>query len=121
MKSNALLIGIVTIVIAGGAYWYFFTGTGNQPPLSETGTSTNVAQTQFQALVGELQPISFDSSIFSDARFNALVDLATPVSPESTGRLDPFAAVSNSTVSVASSSSSTIASSSPKTNKTKLK
>jgi hypothetical protein len=37
MKSNTILIGIATIIIAAGAYWYFFTGTGNQPPLSESG------------------------------------------------------------------------------------
>jgi hypothetical protein len=98
MKSNALLIIIVTIIIAAGAYWYFFTGTGNQSPLSATDTSTNQTQTQFQMLVSELQPISFNTSIFSDPHFNALVDLTTPISPESTGRLDPFAAVSSSNV-----------------------
>lgn len=106
MKSNAILIGIVTVIIAAGVYWYFFTGTGNQPPLSATDTSTNQAQTQFQTLVSELQPISFDTSIFSDAHFNALADLTTPISPEGTGRLDPFAAVSNSNSISASSSSS---------------
>jgi hypothetical protein len=120
MKSNAILIGIVIILVAAGAYWYFFTGTGNQPPLSDISTSTSEAQTQFQALVGELQPISFDASIFSDARFNALVDLTTQISPESTGRLDPFAAVSNNSF-VASSSTGTTASSSSNINKTKSK
>lgn len=109
MKPNYVLILIVTIVVAAGAYWYFFTGNGNDPSLSATSTSTNQAQTQFETLVGELQPISFDSSIFSDARFNALVDLATPVSPESTGRLDPFAAVSGSNTVSNSVSSSTVA------------
>jgi hypothetical protein len=106
MKPNYILIVIVTLIVAAGAYWYFFTGNGNDPSLSGTSTSTNQAQTQFQMLVGELQPISFDPSIFSDPRFTALIDLTTPVSQESTGRLDPFAAVSNSnTVSNAVSSS----------------
>ena len=113
MKSNTFIIGIVTILIAAAAYWYFFTGTGNQTPLSAD-ASVNAAQTQFQTLVSELQPISFDTSIFSDPRFNALVDLTTPVSPETTGRLDPFAAITNSsfipTIPV-------IASSSPSVNK----
>lgn len=92
MKSNTILIGVVTILVAAGAYWYFFTGTGNQPPLSES-ASMNQAQTQFQMLVSELQPISFNTDIFSDARFNALVDLTTPITPEVTGRLDPFAII----------------------------
>ena len=51
------------------------------------------AQTKFQTLVGELTPISFNTSIFSDAHFTALVDIATPVAPETIGRLDPFAAI----------------------------
>lgn len=109
MKPNYILIIVVTIIVAAGAYWYFFTGNGNQPALSETGASTNQAQTQFQTLVGELQPISFDPSIFSDPRFNALIDLTTPISPENTGRLDPFAAVSSSnSVSSSVSASSTV-------------
>jgi len=92
MKSNTTLLIIVTLLVAAGAYWYFFTGTGNQPPLSQSAPA-NQAQTRFQALVSELQPISFNASIFSDARFNALVDLSTPISLETPGRLDPFASV----------------------------
>ena len=92
MKSNTILIGTVTLILAGVAYWYFFTGTGNQPPLSQS-TSASQAQTQFQTLVSELEPISFDTSIFSDPKFTALVDLTTPVAPENVGRLDPFATI----------------------------
>ena len=94
MKSNTIIIIIVTLIVAAGAYWYFFTGTGNEAPLSQD-ASTSQAQMQFQSLVSELQPISFNTAIFSDARFNALVDLSTPIAPETIGRLDPFAAVSS--------------------------
>lgn len=90
MKKNTIYLIIAALVVAAGAYWYFFTGTGNQPPLSAS-TVTNPAQVQFQTLVGELQPISFNTSIFSDPRFNALVDITTSISPESFGRLDPLA------------------------------
>ncbi len=90
MKSNTMLLILITLLIAGGAYWYFFTGNGDQPPLSVS-TSVNRAQTQFQTLVNELKPISFATDLFSDPRFNALVDLATPVTPEPAGRVDPFA------------------------------
>jgi hypothetical protein len=92
MKSNTIILIVATLIVAAGAYWYFFTGTGNEPPLTTT-TSGNDSQAQFQTLVSELQPISFDTSIFSDPRFMALVDLATPVTPESAGRPDPFAPV----------------------------
>jgi len=84
---------IVTLVIAAGAYWYFFTGTGNQPPLTARNAIENKAQTQFQALVTTLTPISFDTAIFSDPRFTVLTDLTTQITPESSGRIDPFAVI----------------------------
>jgi len=95
MKSkNSPIPFIVAVLIAiAGIYWYVSTGTGNQTPLS-VGGSENKAQTKFQMLVGELAPISFNTSIFSDPRLNALVDLTTAIAPESIGRLDPFAVVS---------------------------
>ena len=94
MKSTSSFIPfVIAFLIAGaGVYWYFSTGTGDQAPLTASGTESQ-AQTQFQTLVGELSPISFSTEIFSDARFNALVDLSTPVTPESMGRLDPFAVI----------------------------
>lgn len=88
-SSNTLII-LGALVAAAGAYWFFFTGTGNQVPLAAMATSTP-AQTQFQALASELEPITFDTSIFTDPRFTALVDIATAITPEPAGRTDPFA------------------------------
>lgn len=93
MNSNTTILIIATLIVAGGAYWYFFTGTGNEPPLTEALTTNNPAQMQFQALVSTLQPISFSTGIFDDPRFMVLVDLTTPIQPEISGRLDPFAPV----------------------------
>lgn len=92
IDSNTISLIIVTLVVAAGAYWYFFTGTGNEVPLAAT-VIENPAQTQFQILVSEL-PLSFDTAIFSEPRFMALVNLATPITPETAGRLDPFASIS---------------------------
>jgi len=64
INSNTVISIVVALVAAVGAYWYFFTGTGNQPPLTAVVTSENQAQTQFQMLVGKLQPISFNTAIF---------------------------------------------------------
>lgn len=94
MRPNTITLIIVTLIVAVGAYWYFFTGTGNEPPLT-TGAVDNQAQSRFQTLLSELQPVSFNTNIFSEPRFMALVDLATPVAPETIGRLDPFAPVSD--------------------------
>lgn len=93
LDSNTITLIIVTLVIAGGAYWYFFTGTGNQPPLTAMNATENKAQTKFQSLVTALTPISFDTAIFSDPRFNVLTDLTTQITPEFSGRVDPFAVI----------------------------
>lgn len=92
MKSNTTILIITTLIVAGGAYWYFFTGTGNEAPLTVLPTD-NQAETRFQTLVSELQPVSFNTDIFSEPSFMALVDLTTPIAPETVGRLDPFALV----------------------------
>ncbi|MEK7060462.1 MAG: hypothetical protein AAB936_00530 [Patescibacteria group bacterium] len=93
MKStNTIILVVATLAVAAAAYWYFFTGTGNEPPLSIT-AENNETQARFEALVSQLQPITFNTGIFSDPRFMALIDLATPVTPETIGRLDPFAPV----------------------------
>ncbi len=100
MKSSSiipLIIGILLFVLC--VFWYFSTGTGNQAALTAI-APTNEAQTQFQALFSELTAISFNTDIFSDSRFNALVDLTTPIAPESTGRLDPFAAITSMSIVV---------------------
>jgi len=96
MKSNTTLI-IATLLIAAGAYWYFFTGTGNETPLTETATE-NAVQTKFRELIVRL-PGSFDTKIFSDPRFGMLVDLTTQIAPEAAGRVDPFAVIAGVSVS----------------------
>jgi hypothetical protein len=94
MNSNGITVVVITLILVGGGYWYFTSQSGNQPPLtSSTAGADNPAQSQFQALVSELSPISFNTDIFSDPRFTALVDLKTPIAPEAAGRIDPFAPI----------------------------
>lgn len=93
MKSNSAIFLVITaLVLAVGAYWYFSTQTGNESPLTAE-VKENQTQTQFKVLVSELQSISFDTSIFSEPNFTALTDLATQVTPEESGRPDPFAPI----------------------------
>lgn len=91
MKSNTTFV-IATLLVAAGVYWYFFTGTGNDVPLTKS-MAENVDQTKFRELIVRL-PSSFDTKIFSDPRFNVLVDLTTQIAPEAAGRIDPFAIIS---------------------------
>ena len=92
MKPNIAII-VLTVLAFGGAYWYFFTGTGNDVALTQTAVSDSSGQAQFRSLVSQLQSISFNTAIFSDPNFDALVDIATPVTPEVSGRIDPFALI----------------------------
>ncbi len=114
MKTNSstILILVTVLAVAAGAYWYFFAGTGNAPPLT-TSTDVNSKQAEFQTLLGELQSIKFDTTIFDDTRFKALVDITVPVSSETVGRTDPFASVSGAGASAANATlpnASTVAS-----------
>mgnify|MGYP001552569373 CR=1 FL=1 len=93
LNSSTTLLILAVLIVAGAAYWFFFTGNGNQPPLT-AGQGQSAAQAQFQTLVGELAPIKFDTTLFSDPRFTSLVNLSTPITPEPTGRTDPFAPLS---------------------------
>ncbi len=90
MKSNPLLFIIAAILIGIGAYWFFFANGAEQPSLTMNSTQ-NEAQAKFQALTSQLQSISFDTRIFSDPNFTSLVSLATSITPETKGTIDPFA------------------------------
>lgn len=93
MQRNTLLLTTVVALAAMLGYWYLISADETEPTLSASAL-TNQAQMQFEKLIGELRPISFNTGIFSDPRFNALADLTTPISPESFGRLDPLAPLS---------------------------
>lgn len=91
--TNSILTILASFVVVAGAYWYF--SSGEEQPSLTVGVERTQTQIRFQTLVGELQPISFSTDIFFDPRFNALVDITVPVSPEQVGRLDPFAPVTS--------------------------
>ncbi len=82
-----LIIGIVVIAALGGAYLYFFPSVSTTPL---TASTPSASEQQFLDLAGQLQPVSFDTSIFSDPRFSGLIDLTVPLTPEIQGRTDPF-------------------------------
>lgn len=92
MKSNTIILIGISLVLAGGAYWYLTSQSGNDAPLTSA-NGNSVSQTQFQTLVSELQSITFNTAIFSDPKFMSLVDLKVRATAEPSGRLDPFATI----------------------------
>ena len=98
MNSNTITVIIITLVLLGGGYWYFSSQSDTEAPLTGVApTGQNAVQSEFELLVTQLQPVSFNTDIFSDPRFVALVDLTTPITPETSGRVDPFAPISGVT------------------------
>lgn len=91
LNANITTLSIAALVVSVLAYWFFFTGTGNEAPLAPT--AVGESQTRFQSLVAQLQPIRFPTELFSDPRFTALIDLSTPIIEESVGRTDPFSPI----------------------------
>lgn len=82
----AAVVGAVLIIAAG--YLLLF-----KPPadvVSEE-TPTSPEEIAFVNLASQLDPLTFDTSIFSDTRFTSLIDIHTAVVPEPSGRRDPFA------------------------------
>lgn len=95
LKKNQIGILIAVIVVALGLVVYFvWLRPVTTPNVSVTEvTTSNIAQETFLALAAQLGPVAFDTSIFSNARFQALVDLKTPILPEPEGRNDPFGVI----------------------------
>ena len=91
MKTNTIVITLAALLLAAGVYWYFFTGSGNQAPLTSVPEASS-AEVRFETLQSRL-PVSFDTSVFSDVRFKSLQDLTQPIQSEPIGRSDPFAPI----------------------------
>jgi hypothetical protein len=93
MKSNSIIFIVSIIILAAAGYWYFTSSSGNDLPLTASAPVGTEGQSQVQAFISQLQSLSFNTAIFSDPKFTALQDLTTPIAPEASGRLDPFAPI----------------------------
>lgn len=91
-KNKNLLIGIGVILLAVVVYLVFFNNS-TSADLTTTTSPSSAAELYFVNLAGELGTISFNTKVFSDPRFSALVDIKTEIVPEVSGRSDPFAPI----------------------------
>lgn len=85
---------ICGVVVVGGLLYYFFFFTADTGTAVTAAAGASDAELTFVNLAGQLDPIDFDTTLLSDPRFSALVDIRTPILPESVGRTDPFAPIS---------------------------
>jgi hypothetical protein len=92
LQSKIIIIVVIAVAILGGVYLFFFNSSSDTSAVGpDNSQSATVAETKFVELSTQAQSINFDTSIFSDPRFTALVDTRTSVIPVQTGRPDPFA------------------------------
>lgn len=91
MKSK-LIIGIIATII-GLAFpaYILLSGGSSSDAVVQPSVPTSEAEAVFLSLTSQLDPLTFNTSILTDARFNALVDLHTAIFPEQSQRTDPFA------------------------------
>ncbi|MCI0597790.1 hypothetical protein L0Y34_01835 [Candidatus Parcubacteria bacterium] len=89
-RTTVILIILGLLVLSAAGYLLLNQGELQSGVTLDTPAATSAEQT-FIALTAQLDPVSFDTSILSDSRFAALVDMRTIIVPEPTGRPDPFA------------------------------
>jgi phosphatidylserine synthase len=87
-----IIIAVLVIAILGVIAYLVFFNTNNDTTAVSTGSGApaSAAEVTFLNLASQINPITFDTTIFSDPRFTALVDIHTAILPEATGRTDPF-------------------------------
>jgi hypothetical protein len=90
-RNSILLLISIIIVFGGGIYYFFFFDQSSGPALVGGAPAATDAEMSFIALVGRIDPITFDTRLLSDPRFTNRTDIRTTVLPESAGRVDPFA------------------------------
>jgi len=87
--KNLIVIPGLLLIAGVGFYMY----TQNQNAVSGRTTVDNAAEIETSAFLmklNELDNIKLEAQIFTDDRFNSLVDLSKPIVPEQVGRDNPF-------------------------------
>jgi xanthine/uracil permease len=91
LSKNTTTIIAILILVAGVAAYIFFFGKKPVDTVTSSSGPTTAAETTFINLTSQIDPVSFDTSIFTDPRFMSLQDIRVTVIPEASGRKDPFA------------------------------
>jgi hypothetical protein len=89
-KIKIIIAFLVIALLLGAGYLLFFNNNSDATAVSAVGAPTSAAQATFINLTNQLDPITFDTSVLSDPRFTALIDIHTAILPETEGRSDPF-------------------------------
>ena len=96
-KSSGKTTAIVVIVIIVGAVVYFYY-QGSSPSssgslLQSSGTAAASVGSSELTLLGRIQSLKIDPSLFSDQAYRSLQDYSVVIPTENVGRPDPFAPI----------------------------
>lgn len=93
-KYLKIIVGVVVVVAVFAGIFLFFSGsTPSDTAVIANGAPASDAEVTFSNLSSELDSITFNTTVLSDPRFQALVDIHTAILPETSGRSDPFAPI----------------------------
>lgn len=87
---TVIIVGVV-IVIAFIAYSYFFTAKPASVLTTSEVSGTPPVDQDLISLLAQLKAITLDDSIFNDPTFMSLQDFSQNLTPEPSGRINPFA------------------------------
>lgn len=89
--KNIFILGSILAIAAAG-YYLIAVDRGSSIQTNDA-LNVNAAEIETQAFLrrlNELQEIKLSNELFSDPRFNALVDFSQPIQPVPFGRENPF-------------------------------
>ncbi|MFZ1987810.1 MAG: hypothetical protein WAV21_02130 [Minisyncoccia bacterium] len=92
-KNRSVVIGLGAIVIIAVGYLLFSGSAAPAADLTMSNEAASPAELFFVNKASELGTIEFDTTVLSDPRFLALIDMKTVILPETAGRPDPFAPI----------------------------
>ncbi|OIP77647.1 MAG: hypothetical protein AUK16_01390 [Parcubacteria group bacterium CG2_30_44_11] len=88
IQNLIVLLGIILIAFLG---YYLYTQNANSQLMNGTIDNQVALETSlFLERLIILQGISLDDSLFSNSRFQSLVDFSEPIIPQPIGRDNPF-------------------------------
>ncbi|HEX2792471.1 MAG TPA: hypothetical protein VHO23_02030 [Candidatus Paceibacterota bacterium] len=88
-RSIAILVALGGVILV--AVGYMLMGQDEQGTVTASDGPATASEAAFVTLAGQLDSIAFDLSVLEDSRFRSLKDIHTAITPEDSGRMDPFA------------------------------
>jgi hypothetical protein len=87
--KTGIAVAVIIILLFVG-YGFFFGGSDEEALVSESAVPDAVGG-DLIAILGRLQSLSLEGTVFSNPLFRSLVDFGIELTPEPVGRPNPFA------------------------------